>query len=247
MTQPVFIAHRGYAAAWPENTLLAIDAARKAGARYIEVDIQLSADSVPVLFHDRDLQRLCQQPGAIHDYSDAELQQFAVSYPERFGNRFADNRMTRLQDYLAYLKKYPYLTAFIELKRAMLHHFGQQHVLQTLLPQFACMHEQVVFISYDFAVLEHLHRHTSFRTGLVVDNWDELAQANYQPEWIFCDHEGLPDENTIRHTAARIAVFEVGKVQQVKPLLQRGIRYMETFEIENMLTHFPPDKDHVDD
>lgn len=79
MLTPMFIAHRGYAAAYPENTLIALDAARQAGAKYIEVDIQLSADGIPVLFHDRDLQRLCQQTGAIHDYTFSQLENLMLA------------------------------------------------------------------------------------------------------------------------------------------------------------------------
>ena len=39
------IAHRGYPAHYPENTLIGLEAAIKAGAERIEFDIQLSADS----------------------------------------------------------------------------------------------------------------------------------------------------------------------------------------------------------
>ncbi|HFD33365.1 MAG TPA: glycerophosphodiester phosphodiesterase, partial [Gammaproteobacteria bacterium] len=84
MLQPIFIAHRGYAAAYPENTLIALDAAFQAGTEYVEVDIQLSADHIPVLFHDRDLQRLCQQSGAIQDYTFSQLEKFNVTDSEKF-------------------------------------------------------------------------------------------------------------------------------------------------------------------
>jgi len=57
------VAHRGYPARLPENTLPSIEAAVQAGARYIEVDVQLSRDGEVILFHDRDLHRLCGQAG----------------------------------------------------------------------------------------------------------------------------------------------------------------------------------------
>lgn len=103
--KPIFIAHRGYASAYPENTLIALDAARKAGASFVEVDIQLSADHIPVLFHDRDLQRLCQQTGAIHDYTFSELEKFNVSDADKFADKYANNKITTLQVFIDYLKK----------------------------------------------------------------------------------------------------------------------------------------------
>src|SRR5262245_23075209 len=47
------IAHRGFHAAIPENTMEAFDAAVALGCDGIETDIRLSADGLPVLVHDR--------------------------------------------------------------------------------------------------------------------------------------------------------------------------------------------------
>lgn len=154
MLKPTFIAHRGYAAAYPENTLIALDAARQAGAKYIEVDIQLSADGIPVLFHDRDLQRLCQQPGAIHDYSFSELEVFNVTDASKFSDQFSTNKITALQTLIDYLKEHPELNAFIELKRLMIEKFSVDTVLKTLLPLFAGMKDQISFISYNQEILK---------------------------------------------------------------------------------------------
>lgn len=45
------IAHQGYARRYPENSMLGIRAAIDAGARWIEVDVQMSDDGVLVLHH----------------------------------------------------------------------------------------------------------------------------------------------------------------------------------------------------
>ena len=45
---PSLVAHRGWASCYPENTLPAVAAALAAGAAYIEIDIQLTRDLVPV-------------------------------------------------------------------------------------------------------------------------------------------------------------------------------------------------------
>ncbi|KAI9697816.1 MAG: gamma-tubulin [Candelina mexicana] len=54
---PQAIAHRGYKAAHPENTMGAFAGAVKAGAHAIETDIHLSRDGVVVLSHDANLKR----------------------------------------------------------------------------------------------------------------------------------------------------------------------------------------------
>ncbi|MBS8241549.1 glycerophosphodiester phosphodiesterase [Marinobacter lipolyticus] len=51
-------AHRGSAFKAPENTLSAIEQAIADGADYVEIDVQLTADGVPVLWHDSDMTRI---------------------------------------------------------------------------------------------------------------------------------------------------------------------------------------------
>src|SRR5690606_17300252 len=60
------------AAGRPENSPAAIAAAIDAGYA-IEIDIQPSADGVPMVFHDYDLRRLTGQPGRIRGKTAAEL------------------------------------------------------------------------------------------------------------------------------------------------------------------------------
>jgi glycerophosphoryl diester phosphodiesterase len=53
--RPWVIAHRGASRACPENTAAAFDEALRQGAAGIELDVQLSRDGVPVVYHDRTL------------------------------------------------------------------------------------------------------------------------------------------------------------------------------------------------
>lgn len=74
------IAHRGLHdldKGLPENTLPAIEAAIKAGYA-IEVDVQLSRDGVPVVFHDYDLERLTGQSGKVAIRAAHELAKLNV-------------------------------------------------------------------------------------------------------------------------------------------------------------------------
>lgn len=239
MLKPIFIAHRGYAAAYPENTLIALDAARQAGAEYVEVDIQLSADHIPVLFHDRDLQRLCKQTGAIHDYTFSQLEKFNVTDTEKFADQFAENKITPLHFFIDYLKEHPQLKAFIELKRSMIDHFGEALVLKTLLPLFTGMKKQISFISYNQAILKNIHDNTEYATGIVVDEWSEFdKKSGWSSEWVFCAAEGLPEDKSELNIKSKIAVFEVGNIGLAKHLLAKGIMYLETFRIKDMLEAF---------
>jgi glycerophosphoryl diester phosphodiesterase len=49
---PILIGHRGAAGVAPENTLAAVKAGSQSGADFVEIDVQLSRDGVPFIFHD---------------------------------------------------------------------------------------------------------------------------------------------------------------------------------------------------
>lgn len=57
VTRPLVIAHRGYSAFAPENTLPAFDLGKRAGADLVELDYLHTKDGVPVVLHDPTLDR----------------------------------------------------------------------------------------------------------------------------------------------------------------------------------------------
>jgi glycerophosphoryl diester phosphodiesterase len=72
---PFWIAHRGAGRAAPENTLAAFRAGLAAGFRMFECDVKLSADGVPFLLHDTDLERTTSGHGRAGDQPWGQLSQ----------------------------------------------------------------------------------------------------------------------------------------------------------------------------
>lgn len=84
---PLIIAHRGGKIDFPENTLLSFKKALEAGVDAIEMDIQVSKDNVPVLYHPSDLKIWTNGNGKVEEYTLAELKMLnaAWNYDEQNG------------------------------------------------------------------------------------------------------------------------------------------------------------------
>src|SRR5215468_650212 len=76
--RPRVWAHRGDSAHAPENTMLAFDRARAAGADGIELDVRFDGGGNVVVFHDSPLERLTGQPGRMEDLSAADRRNLRV-------------------------------------------------------------------------------------------------------------------------------------------------------------------------
>lgn len=76
----VLTAHRGASFEFPENTIPAFEAAIKAGTHFIEFDLYVSKDGVPVVLHDKTIDRTSNGSGRPEDLTLAELKSFNYSY-----------------------------------------------------------------------------------------------------------------------------------------------------------------------
>lgn len=238
MTIPQLVAHRGYPRHYPENTLIGIEAAIAAGARFVEVDVQISRDGIPVLFHDRDLQRICGVPGKIHEYRYAELWTFHAAEREKFGERFKDVHIPSLTELGHCLQRHSGVTAFIELKRSALERFGVDTMLNLVRRSLKPVLAQCVLISYSLEALLAA-RHAGWpEIGAVVDRWDERKQeiiGAIQPRYLFCDVEGLPAAGELQTERMHLVVFEVADARVAMTLAGRGVSFIETFAVGEMI------------
>lgn len=139
------VAHRGYhdmnKTVW-ENTLSAFRRAVEAGFA-IECDLQYAADGVPVVFHDDDLQRLCNMPGDVRAKSSAELSLLSVG-----GTK---DRVPRLRDMLDLVKGQVPLV--IELKGR---EGDDDGFVESVLEVLEGYEGKVALMSFDYWLLKEL-------------------------------------------------------------------------------------------
>lgn len=113
-TNPVWaIAHRGASADCPENTLAAFDEALRCGCDGIELDVQMSGDGTPVVYHDRTLARAGQGRFGVADLRLDELRGLDVG--AWLDSRFRGQHIPTLEEVLERYGKRTRL--LIEIKR----------------------------------------------------------------------------------------------------------------------------------
>jgi glycerophosphoryl diester phosphodiesterase len=228
------VAHRGNAAEFPENTLPAMVSALELGVRFLELDVQLSRDGVPVVIHDQLLLRTTGLPGSVFDHDAADLARIEAAEAQRFGDRFSGTRLPLLRDVMTLLTGRPEITLFIEIKRASLAEFGHDHVVTQVLEVIKPWRTQCVVISFDLAAIHRARRLGDAPIGWVLGEYDDHSRLKYealQPQFLFCDHQKLPASGRLWQGPWRWVIYEVGTLPLALSLAERGADYVETMAV----------------
>jgi glycerophosphoryl diester phosphodiesterase len=230
---PTLVAHRGHAAHWPENTLASLEAAVAGGARWVEVDVQLCADGVPVLVHDVNLERISGRALSIFELSSDALAEVPVSEPGRFGEKFAELRMLTLVQFASWLAGHPHVTAFVEFKEESIARFGRNAVAAAGIAAMAPARSRWVPLSFDYEILALVADTGLEDLGWVVRGFDAAVaeRARDLPaRWLFCNHLKLPDGPLARGPWDWV-LYEVGDAATARKLMARGARWLETMDV----------------
>ena len=73
LNPPNLIGHRGVKNLSPENTINSIKLAHKLGLKWVEIDVKISKDLVPILLHDDTLERTTNGKGFPIDFNYDDL------------------------------------------------------------------------------------------------------------------------------------------------------------------------------
>lgn len=237
MNPIALVAHRGYCKKYPENTLLALATAIQGGARFIETDVQLSRDLVPVLYHDRDMRRISNLPGAIYDYPFNELVRLPAYEPQRFGDNFVDQKITPLADLVRLLQANPQVHAFVEIKRCAIRRHGIETLYNKVTELLQPVADRATLISFSLPFVEYAAKTGWHSFGPVIKRWSDTRSAKLKalrPAYIFCDEEHIPARGTIGIPGCLLVIYEIDDPQRAIDLHERGADMIETFAITEL-------------
>lgn len=164
---PLIIAHRGFSDEAPENSMAAFQKAIDAKCDMIELDVRLSADNIPMVFHDRRLQRTSNARGPLHKKLARQL--ISIDNGSWFSPKFHRERIPRLSDVLPLTRKG--VTLNIEIKPDVVS-TEETSVVELVMNEVrkAKALSKVIFTSFNHRMIKELHEIDSSLTLGVIYN-----------------------------------------------------------------------------
>jgi glycerophosphoryl diester phosphodiesterase len=98
---PRLIGHRGAKINAPENTIVSIRRSLEEGASWVEFDVKLTGDDVPILIHDSTLERTTSGQGDVRNRTLADIKRLDAG--AWFGPAFAGERVPTLAETLDFM------------------------------------------------------------------------------------------------------------------------------------------------
>ena len=93
---PRVIGHRGACGYAPENTIESIRTAADIGIKWVELDVMLTKDLFPIIFHDDELDRTTNGHGLVKDFTWEDIRQLEAG--SWYADSFAGIRIPSLED-----------------------------------------------------------------------------------------------------------------------------------------------------
>jgi glycerophosphoryl diester phosphodiesterase len=232
------IAHRGYSARAPENTVAAMRLAIEAGADAIEFDVHTTADRVPVVIHDPTLRRTTDGSGRVADKSLAEIQ--SLDAGSWFSEEFANERVPTLEHALTLIAgRVDRVYAEVKGYRRDEDLVRMGELARTVMPG------RTVFISMDWSALAVLRAHDpKTLVGYVVEKESRtqeavrLAMGDTSAVLDFKASILLDDANLARRATTHgidLAAWTVDDPREATKLLALGVRRITTNRVVELL------------
>ncbi len=224
---PPVIGHRGAAAYAPENTIAGFRKAQALGCRWVEFDVRLTADNIPVLLHDNRLERTTDGRGRVGALSLAAVRSHDAG--RWFHSSFAGERVPTLEEAVMLLAELD-LGANVELKAAR----GKEAatgalVAELLARKWPADPAHLLISSFQHGALAaardrapHIARGILFRR--IPKNWGHIA-ARLGCVTIHADQQRLRPvvASQIRRAGYPLLAFTVNDPERAKTLFKFGV------------------------
>jgi glycerophosphoryl diester phosphodiesterase len=150
----LIFAHRGYSAAFPENTMRAFYEAEKAGADGIEIDVQMTKDGEIVVIHDEKVDRTTNGTGFVKDLTLNEIQKLDAS--NKFKQFLKKEPVPTFKELLDWLTTNS-LVCNVELKNGIFPYQGMEEKVISLIRHYQ-LEDRIILSSFNHYSIVYCYR-----------------------------------------------------------------------------------------
>lgn len=164
-------AHRGLSSMYPENTMISFRNAIDS-SDFVELDVQLTKDGVPVVIHDETLERTTNQKGNVSDFTLEEIKKLDAG--SWFDEKYKDEKIPTLQAVLEFAKNK--IKLLIEIKEVDTQSQREQIAQKCLdLVKRYGMQNDVAFLSFDHKVLQVIKKLDPQAKIYLIFGWSDFS------------------------------------------------------------------------
>lgn len=241
--KPLIIAHRGFSAIAPENTLAAFSKALELGVDYIELDIHLTKDDQVVIIHDETLERTTNGQGYVGDKSLEEIKKLDAG--SWFDPAFKSEKIPTLEELIKLVNGKALL--FIEVKKGKALYGGIEQRTIELIDRCGAR-EWCILHSFEKEVLYNIyHIDPSFPLYMTLE-FDPSSEpfvpgSEIKEEPSYLSYESFKGYNVnhevvdtttmkkVRKMGWKIVVWTVNE--------ETDIQRMVDLQVDGIITNFP--------
>jgi glycerophosphoryl diester phosphodiesterase len=229
------VGYRGNSAEFPENTLPSLRSAIALGIRFIELDVHLSADGVPMVCDEYELARVTGDDD--FTMTGAQMSALDVSQTNRFGERFLGTLIPSLTTALRLLEGRPEITVFVVIGRASVARWGHDQVISQVVRALRPFRSRCVLVSKDLATIHTARTRAEYPVGWEISSYDPHTRLKYEafkPEYLFCKRALLPVQGQLWRGPWRWAVSDVSDLATALELANRGADFVVTRDVRSL-------------
>ncbi len=244
---PMIIAHRGASGSAPENTRAAIQMAAEHGATWIEIDVNISKDGIPVLFHDDGISRCSNGEGLVIEHTLTKLQ--SLDCGSWFSEQFKGEKIITLEECLELAAEYS-LGINLEIKPCSGWELPTADAIAKLLTNKRANSDNtlppIVVSSFSHIAMQHAAKHLDWlaRSSLFLvtpPDWKSLT-TEVGASAIHLHANSLLTEESVKELkdhGLHVYCYTVNSADDAKALISLGVDGVFTNYPKTLLAELP--------
>lgn len=231
------IAHRGFSGVAPENTLISFKKAIEIGADMIEFDVSLSKDGIPVVIHDKTVNRTTNSKGKVENFTLEELKSFDAG--SWYKTEFKDEKIPTLEEVIKISKGKIILN--IEIKKYSVKRKikvdGLEHKIVQLLEKYE-MTNDVLISSFSKMAIQRIKEFNSdipvaylYRFGLnprVIKAFDKFGIYSFNISKRSFSKKSL---NNLHDKGIKLNLYTINQKREMRKFIKHGV--------DGIITNYP--------